>query len=970
MWKNVRMNTTDFTPLKTFENICLKAFACLVVLLVWSAVAAHSLPAGNLFIDYSNVPDADKMLAYDLVILDPAAKADLHPGQRLGNKYLAYLSLVEVRKDAWYLQELKQRGIPLAGKAQTDDAFLVDITATEWQYFFMDILAARAAGLGFDGFFLDTADSAAGFAAGNPARADACNKALVQMVKRLREKYPDRQVIINRGFAVLPDLFSTVNGVLIESLFQTYDFQAKRYGDVHPEDTRTLCLWIEKIKAAGLPVYVVDYMDPKHPEKINATVRRIREKDCVPFITTPDLHGAALGPLAEVPRKILVVYGWAKGDEKKPILPADTMTAERLQMPLEWMGYECVYLNAGENMPPESMTGQYAGIIFDSELALPYEKEMRYAEWLLAQKESGLKVLFAGAFPFQQDDAGKLVRARLGIRGTGDRIRAAQSIDIINLDKTVMNYEAPVPAAAADIDYLQAPPGSKVFLSVRGSADNATAVFDPVFAAPWGGALFEPFVSFAPSPEDMLSTFDPFLFLAEIWPAGVFPAPDPTTRDGLRVLMSHIDGDGFPGPSPLARNTISAEIIRDRILKVFAFPVTVSVIEADIRAAAKELLPENHTHYEETARSIFALPNVQAASHSYAHPYVWMRDDPDYVKLYKERFMELQDSAAYRNIDYRREIAGSISYIEKNLLPRDKKVELMLWTGNCRPPAEAIALTRTLGIENMNGGDTIISARHPGIAGVAPRTIPVGEELQIYAPNQNEYIYTNDWSGPFYGGFSRVIDTFQRTESPRRLKPVDIYFHFYSGSKQSSLRALEKVFRWAQAQPLHALTGLQYARTARDSRQTRVFCSDSRRWMIINDGYLRTLRMPRARGVPDMAASSGITGYAEDRGWLYIHTSGQQRTVLTLADHPAPHLRLVSSTGEIIFDALKPDHACFAVKDCRPVSVVFDAAEPKSMWLVIVNGGGGDKITADAAGLLRLSLPPTAKVTVSKQGTR
>ena len=71
-----------------------------------------------MFIDYSNVPDADKLLAYDLVVLDPAAKADLRPGQRLGNKYLAYLSLVEVRKDAWYLHELKQREIPLAGKAR------------------------------------------------------------------------------------------------------------------------------------------------------------------------------------------------------------------------------------------------------------------------------------------------------------------------------------------------------------------------------------------------------------------------------------------------------------------------------------------------------------------------------------------------------------------------------------------------------------------------------------------------------------------------------------------------------------------------------------------------------------------------------------------------------------------------------------------------------------------------------------
>ena len=47
--------------------------------------------------------------------------------------------------------------------------------------------------------------------------------------------------------------------------------------------------------------------------------------------------------------------------------------------------------------------------------------------------------------------------------------------------------------------------------------------------------------------------------------------------------------------------------------------------------------------------------------------------------------------------------------------------------------------------------------------------------FQVFAPNQNENVYTNEWRGPFYG-FERVIETFEFTETPRRLKPINIYF--------------------------------------------------------------------------------------------------------------------------------------------------------------------------------------------------
>ena len=88
---------------------------------------------------------------------------------------------------------------------------------------------------------------------------------------------------------------------------------------------------------------------------------------------------------------------------------------------------------------------------------------------------------------------------------------------------------------------------------------------------------------------------------------------------------------------------------------------------------------------------------------------------------------------------------------------------------------------------NLNGGDTTISRHNPSLTCVAPRSLCWGGQLQIYAANQNEEVYTNDWKGPVFGAFSLVTDTFERTGAPRRLKPVNIYFHFFSGDRPDAL---------------------------------------------------------------------------------------------------------------------------------------------------------------------------------------
>jgi len=303
-------------------------------------------------------------------------------------------------------------------------------------------------------------------------------------------------------------------------------------------------------------------------------------------------------------------------------------------------------------------------------------------------------------------------------------------------------------------------------------------------------------------------------------------------------------------------------------------------------------------------------------------------------------------------------------------------VEVFLWSGNCRPGEEALRLVREMGLENMNGGNTIVSRLYPGIAGIAPRVVQWGSELQINAANQNEFMYANGWNGPFYGGFADVVDTFERTETPRRIKPVNVYYHFYSATSLSALRALEKIYRWCEEQPLHPVTALQFAQMTKDAYRTRVYELGVRHWLLANEGHLRSYRLPASAGRPIMDQCQGVTGWTEHAGSIYIHTNGQPRVELKLGDArpepPAPaeaHLFLASSTAEIEFQQLAAWKAQFHTRSLRAVTVEFGGLPAGATCAVTINQVAS-QVSADAKGRLTLSLPPDAVVTLDADRSR
>ena len=180
----------------------------------------------------------------------------------------------------------------------------------------------------------------------------------------------------------------------------------------------------------------------------------------------------------------------------------------------------------------------------------------------------------------------------------------------------------------------------------------------------------------------------------------------------------------------------------------------------------------------------------------------------------------------------------------------------------------------------------------------------------------------------------------------------------------SSISALDQVYRWCAAQPLHSITAGIYARIAKDSHLTKIYKISDRHWRIVNEGHQRTFRIPADLGYPDIKRSKGVTGYKDEGEWRYIHTSGLPVTEIVLSQQAQRHLHLISSTAEISFEAASPDEASFEAEDLRAIHVVLGGAPPESICNITINGNLR-KIPADAKGQISIKLPTSVIATVS-----
>jgi hypothetical protein len=205
---------------------------------------------------------------------------------------------------------------------------------------------------------------------------------------------------------------------------------------------------------------------------------------------------------------------------------------------------------------------------------------------------------------------------------------------------------------------------------------------------------------------------------------------------------------------------------------------------------------------------------------------------------------------------------------------------MIFWSGSCRPPEEALKITTDHKILNMNGGDSRFDKRFPSFSHLYPLYRKVGKYYQVYSSNSNENTYTNLWEGPF-GGFAEAIDTFKNTEEPFRIKPINIYYHFYSGEKESSLTALKKVYSWSLEQNVIPIFTSDYIKLINSFIGIKINKINNSKYSISNNSDLRSFKINKKVNI-NYNKSKGIIGHKFKNGVTYISTLPNTDSTLIL----------------------------------------------------------------------------------------
>lgn len=809
----------------------------------------------------SNLPGSE-LSQFDQVVVqaDQAEREQVALLTRRGTTVFAYISLSEVSPDAAAQLDAALR----LGSNPSWQTVIMDAAKPGWRRQLIDKGFQPLWDRGFRAFFLDNLDSYQR-AVQTPAQRAAQEQGLGQIIKEVHDRFPGVKLLFNRGFELLPAVGQLATGLVVESLFRSYNPDKKTYGEVSEPDRAWL---LDKLRTARdryhLPITAVDYVPKAQRELARSTARRIAALGMTPFVSDHDLLTIGVGTVEVVPRRILALYDSSEQHDRGQYAdvaytPVHLMAA----VVLEHLGYAVDYLDVKGTLPGGSLGDRYAGIVtwFTDDLV---PDPGAYRAWLGAQVDSGMKVAVLDHLGFLPDAQ---LQQRLGIVRLDRRPKGDPQLVVANPEVT--GFETKV-AARRNVFYpLQiSGAGSRRLLSVE---DRGGARMDAVFTASWGGMAASPYLTEEGYDHSYRWIINPFAFFKQALQLPDLPAADVTTVNGRRILMVHIDGDGFPSRAQMPGNHYCGKVILDKVLKRYQIKTTVSIIEGEIGAKGK--WPKLAPALEPIARDIFALPYVEVASHSYSHPFDLLRyghdqEDGDINGMFRYDF------------SLKREIDGSVAYINQRLAPKDKPVKVFLWPGSAVAPLEAMALTTSLGIYNMNGGNSVMSVRRPSLTELSPMGRPIGPYYQVYAPVQNENVYTNLWRGPYYG-FRDVISTFQLTDTPRRLKPINIYYHFYSGSKIGSLKVLQQAYQWALDQGATPLYASEYIRKVQDFQHLTLARRQDGCLQIRGDGELTTLRLDSksgSSGTVDRGRSQGVVGeHALAQGrYLDLDPSGRQ----------------------------------------------------------------------------------------------
>lgn len=252
---------------------------------------ARTKTFGRWAVCYSARCDATALTRYDLVVLDAVHHPALAPMLARKRTVLAYLSLTEMGRAHDAFSELEKAGVVLDPHPTWTGTHYIDVRRPEWRRIVLDRLVPRIREAGFSGLFLDTLDDAAYLEAQDAARFSGTRSAAARLVREVRQQYPRMVVMVNRGYDLLPEIATSIDIVLGESVVTTFDSQTGAYRRLSESDVAWQRSALHKGRSLNprLELFTLDYWDPADRDTVRDLYRQQRANGFSPYVSIPML---------------------------------------------------------------------------------------------------------------------------------------------------------------------------------------------------------------------------------------------------------------------------------------------------------------------------------------------------------------------------------------------------------------------------------------------------------------------------------------------------------------------------------------------------------------------------------------------------------------------------------------------------------------------------------------------------------
>jgi uncharacterized protein (TIGR01370 family) len=236
---------------------------------------------------YGPTAEEEILATYDVVVLDSAFQGSVSQVVAQGTRVCGYLSLGEIRAADPFIDELDGAAL-LSENSDWPETYRVDIRSRSWRSLVLDRRIPSLAAQGFTGLMLDTLDTPPHLELLDSARYGGMRDAAVALVKSIRTRWPELMLIMNRGYALLPDVLDKIDALIAESFMTLPDLQTGGFAWLSAKqiDAQLALLEPAARRRPPLPILSLDYWDPDDPTTIAEIYRRERDLGHHPYVAT------------------------------------------------------------------------------------------------------------------------------------------------------------------------------------------------------------------------------------------------------------------------------------------------------------------------------------------------------------------------------------------------------------------------------------------------------------------------------------------------------------------------------------------------------------------------------------------------------------------------------------------------------------------------------------------------------------